>query len=342
MTIKEIAEAAGVSRGTVDRVLHNRGGVRPDIEKRVRTIAKAMGYTPNRAGRILAARKQPLNIGCFLPGVGNAFFDDILKGLQKAERELSDFGVSLLTKSIRGYDTFDHIQAIQELVDSGCNALCLCTIDTPPIRHYVNQLADYDIPIMTFNTDLTGTKRLCYVGSDYTRSGNTAAGLFSMFHKTDIHLLIITGSFRIKGHNDRIAGFTKTLKEHHIPYHLVDVLESQDDDDISYATVQACLKKHPQTNCFYITAAGVEGACRAIEEHRRTRPNEKRWVMTFDDIEPTRRLIRSGAIDFTIDQAPIEQGYQVVQKMFNYVLNGRKKAPRDFILTELIKIKENL
>ena len=54
VTVKQIAELAGVSRGTVDRALNGRGHVRPEIEKKILAIAKEMGYTPNRAGKALA------------------------------------------------------------------------------------------------------------------------------------------------------------------------------------------------------------------------------------------------------------------------------------------------
>lgn len=51
VTIKEIADRAGVSRGTVDRVLNNRGKVNPEKEERVRRIAQELGYKPNVAGK---------------------------------------------------------------------------------------------------------------------------------------------------------------------------------------------------------------------------------------------------------------------------------------------------
>lgn len=342
MTIKDIAEAAGVSRGTVDRVLHHRGGVNHEIEKRVRSIATSMDYTPNRAGRILAARKQPLKIGCFLPGIGNEFFDDIIWGLKKAEQEFSDYGVSLVIQSIRGYNPNEHIKTMQSLIDCGCQALCACTIDTPLIRKNINQWIDSNIPIMTFNTDLTDTKRLCYVGSDYLRCGKTAAGLFRMFQPSDVHLLIITGSFYIKGHNERIRGFFQILKHYNLSYTLVDILESQDNDAISYATVNTALETNPNINCFYITAAGIKGACEAIQKHSKIFPDEKHWVMTFDDTTPTYNLIQSGLIDFTISQEPIDQGYYVIHSMFDYFLNGQKTIPANHIIPEQIKIKENL
>ena len=54
-TIKEIAELAGVSRGTVDRVLNGRGSVSEQTARKVLDIAQALQYRPNRAGIVLAA-----------------------------------------------------------------------------------------------------------------------------------------------------------------------------------------------------------------------------------------------------------------------------------------------
>ena len=74
-TIKEIAELAGVSRGTVDRVLNNRGSVNAKTAEKILEIAKAVDYKPNRAGLALAAQKRRLKLGVILFGNSNPFFD---------------------------------------------------------------------------------------------------------------------------------------------------------------------------------------------------------------------------------------------------------------------------
>ena len=51
ITSKQLAELAGVSRGTVDRALNHRGGVRPSVQQRIEELARKYNYRPNRAGK---------------------------------------------------------------------------------------------------------------------------------------------------------------------------------------------------------------------------------------------------------------------------------------------------
>lgn len=81
-TIREIAELAGVSRGTVDRVLNHRGSVNAATAALVNDIAKKLDYKPNRAGIALAAQRKMVRSASFystpeirfLMKYGTAFF----------------------------------------------------------------------------------------------------------------------------------------------------------------------------------------------------------------------------------------------------------------------------
>ena len=57
-TIKEIAEKAGVSRGTVDRALNNRGRVNPEVAERIFEIAREMNYQPKRKKKVYNQGKK--------------------------------------------------------------------------------------------------------------------------------------------------------------------------------------------------------------------------------------------------------------------------------------------
>jgi len=95
-TIKEIAERAGVSRGTVDRVLNNRGAVCAETEERIRAIIKELDYKPNKAGMALAAQKKKYLIGIILFSKQNPFFDEVMEGFQEKAEELLSTAVKSL------------------------------------------------------------------------------------------------------------------------------------------------------------------------------------------------------------------------------------------------------
>ena len=96
-TIKQIAEITNVSRGTIDRVLNNRGGVSPETEKKVRAAMEALNYLPNKAAQNLAVRRKKLKFGFILisPNNYNPFFAVVEKGIRKKALELEEFGVTV-------------------------------------------------------------------------------------------------------------------------------------------------------------------------------------------------------------------------------------------------------
>ena len=84
VTIKEIAEMAGVSRRTVDRVINHRGSVKPETEQKILKLIKELGYTPNTAGRSLAAHKKKLQLlFCSTKGIYSPIYAPVREGAKK-------------------------------------------------------------------------------------------------------------------------------------------------------------------------------------------------------------------------------------------------------------------
>jgi len=342
ITIREIADAVGVSRGTVDRVVNNRGRVKPEVAERIQRVMDEMGYVPNKAGKALVTRKNPTKIGCFLPGIGNPFFDEVIRGFKAAEVEFRDFGLSVIIREARGYDIEEHVTAVKKLVEEGCNALCVTTLDVSAMRECLRDVVENGIPVIAVNNELSDTGRLCYVGSDYQSGGRTAARLLTMVCQgADPMLLIVTGSMNVKGHNDRVSSFMDSLSGLGQNYSLLSLCESLDDDDVAYTVTAQAIRDYPEINCIYITAGGVGGVCRAIGDSG-IREKHALRVISFDDPEGTKALVRRGEIDFTICQEPFRQGYESISRMFHYFLGSKKNAPTDCLTETVIKIKENI
>ena len=265
VTIKDIAAKAGVSRGTVDRALHNRKDVNPEVAKRIRRIVDAMGYIPNRAGKALAARKQPIRFGCLLPDKDNPFFTDVIKGFRRAEAELKDYGVSIELIHIHGFDVQTHIAAIKKAAKKRYKGMCITTLDLPEVQREVFALTQGGTPVVSVNTDIPDSGRICYVGTDYKKAGYTAAGMLSLITKEKQKLLIVSGSFHIRGHSDRIKGFCTGLAEHGIAYEIIKTVEAFDSNEDSYILTHTILSKHPEITGVFVVAGGVPGVYRAIK-----------------------------------------------------------------------------
>ena len=94
-TIKDIAQMAGVSAGTVDRVLHQRGEVSESSKRKVEAILKEIDYQPNMYA-IGLARKKKYHFGCFIPKYEpNDYWYTVACGVRKALDEVAPFNISV-------------------------------------------------------------------------------------------------------------------------------------------------------------------------------------------------------------------------------------------------------
>lgn len=336
VTIKEISEISGISRGTVDRVLNGRGKVSPEKEAIVKSVAKQLGYKPNLAGKALAAKKKLFTIGILLNSEGNPFFDEVFRGIDRAQKELADYGVKFLIRTLRGYDSAQQIQEM-EAIRSSVNALILNPINEPAVARKIDELSDAKIPVITINTDIENSKRLCYVGNDYFKSGAAACGMLGLMLPPDSKLGILTGSVKILGHSERIAGFRSVMKDRYPGFQVVDVAETNDDDIIAFETTKTMLTNHPDITGIFVVAAGTYGVCRAVLS---LGMEKQISIVCVDKIPTTEEMIRTGVIRATICQQPFTQGYQSVQRAWQYLISGQK--PENLITKSEIKILENL
>ncbi len=337
-TIKEIAALAGVSRGTVDRVLNNRGSVNPATAQKIQEIANALDYKPNRAGLVLAAQKKRLKLGVILFSTENPFFLDVLEGINEKARELAGYNCTVIVKQV-SFVVEEQIKALDELVEEEVNGIAMAPHNDERIRNYIDRLYDMNIPVVTFNTDIEHSKRFAYVGSDYTKSGSTAAGLLQLMTSGQVHVGIITGSSNILCHTERIAGFTNTLKPYQDRIHIVDIVESFDDEIESYEKTSQLLTNHPEINALFFAAGGVYGGCRSVTALNRQKDMR---IITYDKVPTTRELVEKGMIAATICQQPKLQGSKPLALLFAYLTTGEQPQGEYNYVAVDIRIRENL
>lgn len=337
MTIKEIAKLCGVSRGTVDRVLNNRGKVKPDTEALILQTIERMGYTKNIAGRALTVRKSAPKIGVIHSGRGNPFFVDVVAGIRQAERELADYGVTVELRELEGYDVQAQSAAIDELT-ARMNALVLHPINEPDVQRRVDGLLAEGIPTVTLNSDLEHCKRVCYVGSDYYAGGATAAGIIAICTRGAAKLGVVTGVDAVLGHRQRLLGAMEYLRDHAPGIEILGRVSAQDDAGLAYSRTRELLEQNPAIDTVFVVAAGVAEACQAVIDAGYT---SKVRVFAFDNVPSTVEMMRRGLVEVVICQQPFRQGYEAVRSAFDTILLGQAKGGR-IIMENQIRILQNI
>lgn len=338
-TIKEIAELAGVSRGTVDRVLNKRGAVNPKTEAKILEIAKALEYKPNKAGIVLAAQKKRFKLGVVMFGIGNPFFDDVETGIKAKEEELASYNCTVVVKRISAFGVQDQLDAINSLVEEDeINGLAISPQNDPIIAERINELFELGIPTVTFNTDIAGSKRIAYVGSNYYRCGETAAGLIHLMTSGEVYVGIVSGNEKVLCHTERIAGFRSKLSEYD-NIHEVAFFENDDDDFISYDKTLQMLQDHPEINAIFFAASGSYGGCKAVIAKKR---QDNMKIVTFDGIDQIVEMIKKGIIAATICQQPSQQGYLPLEILFDYLTTNEMPKEEYYYMEADIRIKENI
>lgn len=335
VTVKEIAEMAGVSRGTVDRVINNRGGVKKEVEDRIRKIVEQLDYKPNLVAKGLAKKNMDKKIGVILNAHDNPFYKDVILGVEAKDKEIVDFGFKTLLRTTHCYDIEEQLKRIDELVAEDISGLILSPINSECIANRLNEL---NIPIVTVNTDIPDVAKLCYVGSDYLQAGYVAANIFGITgHRHKIG--IVTGNKLILGHNMRIQGFKEAIEQEQYPIEILGVYENDDTDIKSYLATKQMLEEHPELTGIFFAAGGIEGGLKAVEDLGLLK---KVMLITVDTIESVKKNLLEGNIAATICQEPYEQGYEAIKIMFDFLMTGQSPDTIEYLTKTQIKFKYNI
>lgn len=326
-TIRAIAEAAGVSRGTVDRALNARGDVNPAVADRIRAIAARLGYVPNKAAKALRFNHRPRTIAVLMPQTGSGFFDQVAAGVARTESELAGMGIH--TREIR-FDPRSHealVDAIRGLVSpAAADAAVITGPDTPAVRRAVAELIDAGVPVVTYNSDIDAPGRLAFVGQDLRRSGLVAAELMAKITPRPGRVVAVTGNLSFQAHRDRILGFEEGTRRW-APHLGVDVREGLDAYATTREVVDAAFAEGDVVG-LYMATGSIDAALDVVRARAAAGPGDRRVrVITNDALPVVVAGIEAGEIDFSILQDPAHQGSEPVRMLAEFLLSGARPDP---------------
>lgn len=336
VTMKDIAMKTGVSIGTVDRALNNRGRINPEVAERIRKVAEDLHYKPNSVAKSLAIRNKKLKIAIVLHiQRNNNYYEEVEAGIREAEQEIQDFGIQLVFYRSIGFDPVDQLRQLDLAVANGASAIVLVPIDSEPIRTKVEQLRQDGIPVVFLSNFMNQVSVFASVHCDYYRSGQMAAGLLRLLAKEPGDVLVFSNSFSMLGHRRRVAGLQDQLALSCPDLTIKKIIELPNSELDTYQLVKSALADHP---CRYLVYSGnPKAGITAIQE-----ASQKTSSIFYDLSSVSRQALLSGVIDAVIFQNPRQQGYRAVNLLFEY-LTADKIPPQKVELVECnIILKENL
>lgn len=339
VTLQQIAEAAGVSRGTVDRALNDRGRIKPEVAEKIKKIAEEMGYQPNRAGRALAMAKQSVRIGVILQSADTPFMKKVLNGIEDAKVEVERMGIEVMVKKLNGIDSVKVMDTMKKMRASGCKGIAMVPVEDEELKKLIREFVEEGIPVVTFNSDLEDSDRLCFVGQNALQSGRVAAGLMAEILPKRAKVQVISGYPSNQSHRNRSKGFISELNAVRKDVEILDIQYAYDDSKIAGKITEEMLKLHPDLCGVYLAASGTDGVCKVLKNKSLV---GKVKVISNDLTTRNEQELRRGLIQFLLGQNAYVQGYSPVMILFDKLFDG-KEPEEEYQYTEIvIKTKYNL
>jgi len=331
VTIQQIADLAGVSRGTVDRALNNRGRINPEVAKRIKEIADELGYIPKK---IIKEKNynHKIKIGVITQLTKSSFMLKVNEGIKDAKKELSYRNIEILLKECNSVDEREQLQAIDGLLKESITGLAIMPVNSDSIRQRLNYLIEErHIPVVTFNSDIVGVKRACFIGLDNKKSGLTAAGLMGMLTRGTGKILVITGYFSNSANSLRVDGFLEEVKVSFPSLEVIGVQSSFDNAAEVERIVLQTVETFPDLAGIFMVSGGQSGVWKAFKKLDLVK---RPYVIIYDLTTENQDALRNGNVDFLIDQEGYIQGYRASTILAEIIL--KNMAPeKEYLYTDI-------
>ena len=266
ITIKDVAELAGVSKATVSRALNNSGYVSPETKKKIDEIIEKYHYLPS-ASAVNLSKQETTTIGVVVPEIGNLFYADIVQGITRKADELN---LSLVL-----FDTGNNMEreekAIRVLQQQRVKGIILGpSIDYAESKRgkkLLKQLTDMHLPIVIFDRDFEQMPWDAVIYENYQSSYRAAQELYRAGNRT---AAIIAGDMNLKIGRDRLDGFRKGAQDCGLELKEEDVLYGNFSMEDSYQIAKELLTRDHLPDAIYTcNNATTLGFLKAAKEVKR-------------------------------------------------------------------------
>ncbi len=331
ITVFDVAKAAGVSKGTVDRVLHNRGEVSRKSAMKVRKAIEDLGYQRNVYASLLAV-KRPFCIVCLLPKSNRGEYWHLIgTGIDAGRKYASNFNVRVETVFYDQYRASSFREACGKVISMNPEGVVLPPLFKDDVLAFCGELRRLNIPYSFVDTKVDDEGYLTYFGMPMRQSGKLAAVLLTeRCAPDDIDSALIVRILRDKESladptRDRREGFLHYMRENCPGCRVDSILINPTDSSGTERILDSYFSSHPGQRFVVMFNSRIHLIAPYLHAH----PLEGRRVVGFDTLDGNLTALRNGSVDILISQHAARQSEYAIISLVDSIVLGQAPAVRD-------------
>ncbi len=304
-TVHDVAEEAGVSLATVDRVLNRRPGVRAKTVACVNEAIAKLGYVRDISAANLA-KQRVYNLVFIIPEGPNSFMHGLENELRQAKLYSAFERTNLDILKVRAFDAEALANVLEGLDLSQVSGVALVATESERVLEALLRLRQANIPVVTLVSDVSAAHRDHYVGIDNVAAGRTAASLMGRFvGGRPGKIALLAGSMLVRDHVERRVGFEQVISAEFPELDCLTVQEGRDDAVVTRAVLADFLERERGIVGLYSIGAGNRGV---IEVLTSSPAYGSIVVVAHELTDHSNRALREGVFDAVINQ---DAGHEV-------------------------------
>jgi len=339
--IKDIAEIANVSIGTVDRVIHNRPEVSPSTREKIQKLLHEFNYKPDIAARSLALKRE-IHLAVVMPKVvhDHTFWKLPQQGVQRALDELDHDQALIHRFEFDQMDRDEFSRLMDQFPYDKMEGVLFAPVFEEESLTFLERCDGKNLPVVLFNSLLDSPFVSSYVGQDAYQSGYVAARLISYGLESGGHVAIVNMSAR-KDHYahiiDRELGFRDYFSTLQGSVRQLISIDLNGADDLQLRKKLGRICASQQIAGLFVTNSRVHKVARFLADTGR----DSVRLVGYDLLPENIEFLKQNRIDFLLSQKPEEQAYKGINSLFNLVVFNREPEEKQWLPIDIIT-RENL
>jgi LacI family transcriptional regulator len=333
--IKDIARLAGVSKGTVDRVLHKRGRVSEEAHLKVMKVLEEIDYKPNLIARTLSSNRNYRIIALLPNPASDEYWAQTEAGVRQAEAEWEHYNVTVELLVFDQYNKESFKEMAQQALQSKPDGIITAPIFYDEALVFFEGLNKEAIPYVLFNTNIPGVHPLSFIGQDSFHSGKVGAELMYLGQHEGGRLAVL--HLDEDSHNsvhliEKERGFREFFRNKNGLCFEIKETSLRPNETGFEDSLNQLLKDPELKGIFVSTSKGTSVVASCLEK----KGKQKVRLIGYDILEENLRYLRRGTIDFLINQNPKRQAFLSISHMANHLIFKKAAPEKDLFPLEVI------